>query len=135
MSSYVWAGSRPDFSVHPGRPLGAIDDRFAQYTQLRSERLRENHGASKLTFATPPSWISKPLCAGRWAEFDRNVTAKKAAALCAGCPLAARCLDEALAEENGVVAHVRFGTRGGLNPEGRHQEHLRRERQQLSLVG
>lgn len=44
---------------------------------------------------------------------------KRAAALCAGCPVVSACLDDALAQEAGLGYRARHLVRGGLTPKGR----------------
>lgn len=52
--------------------------------------------------------------------FDTN-KAKVAARLCAGCPLSVKdaCLEDAMAQEDGLSGRSRYLVRGGLTPKGR----------------
>lgn len=71
--------------------------------------------------AHPPSWTERAKCIGRWSEYDgspdglRGASSRRAKELCAGCPVRAECLEDALEAEGGIPFYFRDGVRGGLN--------------------
>ena len=78
------------------------------------------------------SWEDKATCKGMntWLFFgpdseagtQRNAREARAKAVCAACPVRARCLDYALGES------IRHGIWGGLNEEERARERRRQTR-------
>lgn len=69
----------------------------------------------------PAPWAGSAACVGHFdVMFDRE-RRLEATALCDRCPVAAVCLDRAMAEESGLPAHLRFGVRGGLSPVDRRR--------------
>lgn len=79
-----------------------------------------------MRLAVPPSWTHRddlpctqlvPKGNGR-DPYDTN-DKKAAKKLCAGCPVRQACLDDALAEEEGLGPRSRYLVRGGYTPRGR----------------
>lgn len=78
------------------------------------------------------NWQGRAACGGAraWLFFgpdaetepERRIREAKAKAICASCPVQAKCLDYALEH------HVRSGVWGGLNDRERYRERLRRTR-------
>jgi hypothetical protein len=87
-----------------------------------------------------PDWRTEALCAREDMAPYRELffplpgeKAKAAAAkqICAACPVAAACLDDAMRIEGGRGVESRHGIRGGLGPKGRRSryEQKRQSRQ------
>lgn len=53
--------------------------------------------------------------------------------VCAGCPVKAECLEDALVEERYQSGVYRHGMRGGLSPEQRASEERKRRRDAIGL--
>ncbi|MFE5675082.1 WhiB family transcriptional regulator [Streptomyces erythrochromogenes] len=66
---------------------------------------------------TDTPWWALAECRGKRRSFESNEATARA--MCAACPVKARCLDEALQEEGAVSPAYRDGIRGGLNPSQR----------------
>lgn len=80
-------------------------------------------GSPTKRLAEPPKWTHRddlpctkvvPTAHGR-DPFDTN-DRKAAARLCAGCPAMQACLDDAMAQEDGLSPRSRYLIRGGLTP-------------------
>lgn len=91
-------------------------------------------GSNKPTMrlATPPAWTHRDdLPCVKWVpkgnQPDPYDTSDRlvARALCAGCPVKAQCLADAMEEEAGLSAGSRYLVRGGLTPRGRWQREQR----------
>lgn len=71
------------------------------------------------------SWMHLAACGGtadpeQWFPLPGTIAEIDARAICAGCPVRDRCLDEAL------EAGLDFGIWGGMNPAERRAESTRR---------
>lgn len=73
-----------------------------------------------LVVARPPSWTEQGACVGKWEQYDSQegarIGSRRAAAMCADCPVRAQCLEDALEAEGDLRALFRDGIRGGLTP-------------------
>ncbi|QCU79256.1 WhiB family transcriptional regulator [Citricoccus sp. SGAir0253] len=68
---------------------------------------------------TADEWKLRAECSPADTElfFSKDPVEKRAAlAICADCPVARECLAEAMAQEQGMNLHGRYGIRGGLQP-------------------
>lgn len=79
-----------------------------------------------MRLAEPPKWAQrddlpciKRVPKGNQPDPYDTSNRARAAALCAGCPVKAECLADALAEEGDLSAKSRYLVRGGLTPRGR----------------
>ena len=79
-----------------------------------------------MRLAEPPKWAqrddlpcTKLVPKGNAPDPFDTSNRVRAAALCAGCPVKADCLADALAEEGDLSAKSRYLVRGGLTPRGR----------------
>ncbi|MGW4602706.1 WhiB family transcriptional regulator [Streptomyces sp. NPDC004532] len=105
--------------------LSISESSALKYTTDLRRRLRAT--ASRLD-------VTRAACTGMdtnlWYPEDHDqptaqVTAE-AKRVCAACPIQAACLDTALAEEGGMGAAGRYGIRGGLTGEQRHNRYKSR---------
>lgn len=91
--------------------------------QLRKLKPRVTGPGRMLTLAKPPSWSAKAKCLGNSEPYDAQVPLpsgdERARDLCAGCPVIAECLNDAMETEGSLNARNRYGIRGGLTPTGR----------------
>lgn len=100
----------------------------------RGERITASEAPRTMQLATPPAWSQRDdmPCLNNWAPYDldtRTISAKKAKALCFGCPVLEECLEDAMLMERDqrqgkmfgrpLGAQHRYGIRGGLTPNGR----------------
>lgn len=73
---------------------------------------------------TRPAWHADAACRGMAHQFflERGAAATAAKAICAGCPVVAPCLDEALAtaerEDYGIRGGTTRGERNAMRREG-----------------
>lgn len=73
-----------------------------------------------------PAWLHRTVCRPEHANiFFPDATTPKdfdeAKQICAECPVAKECLNEALLWEGKAIPKFRFGVRGGLNPTERYK--------------
>lgn len=80
-----------------------------------------SEGDRTAQLANPPGWALHPgrNCAGRWEEFDDVQREDRARELCAGCPVADACLQDAMEREGSVGGDYRYTVRGGMTPAAR----------------
>lgn len=84
---------------------------------------------TELYFAEPPAWTQDAPCQHEWPHPDGRehkspwdsdyMSDKKAAELCADCPILEACLSAAMEEEGELIARNRYGIRGGKTPKQR----------------
>lgn len=92
-----------------------------------SQTLTSEDASATMRLAVPPEWMQDELpCTGRWDLFDIESRVEKntprvqeAKALCAGCPVRERCLEDAMEAERSLSAQGRVTIRGGLTPSER----------------
>lgn len=84
---------------------------------------RDRLAGSLLEADRPDEWRTRGACHGLWELFDVDIGdhAAKAKRVCAGCPVRAECLDEAMAEEGGTWRANRACVRGGLTSHERYE--------------
>lgn len=88
--------------------------------------LFESDGARTPILAQPPAWMTEQELPchtnpGKWFERPRGRGAtRKAAELCAGCPVLETCLEFALKMEGKSAPEHRFGVWGGTTPAQRY---------------
>jgi hypothetical protein len=88
---------------------------------------RRLHAAAKVAWG----WWDNARCKGvtiggvEFDEVQRKVDVDRARNVCAQCPVARQCLDEAMALEHGIGRNYLFGFQGGLTRRERFL--LRRE--------
>ena len=71
---------------------------------------------ASFTFVVKQSWRDRRACRKypTWLFYDdSDVADSEALLVCARCPVRAQCLNQALIEEKGIAAELRFGVRGG----------------------
>ena len=91
----------------------------------RDFRLFDNDG-SLASLPSPPSWMTEQElpCHGKpeqWFRVPKGKSAhRRAAELCAGCPVVETCLSFALEMEGNAAANHRYGIYGGKTPAQRY---------------
>lgn len=115
-----WQRTEHQVRSHEGFESGVVWPRGDDTDRPASE------APPTMRFAQPPAWMqrddlpcTKTVPKGNAPDPYDTSNRAKAAALCAGCPVKAECLADALAEEGDLSAKSRYLVRGGLTPRGR----------------